>query len=535
MLSYSRRELLFALLGASAAACRTRPLQRAIEGEIVGANDSLGHKLRDGFSPAPGRERRVPIVIVGGGISGLSAAWRLVRGGVTDFELLELDDAQGGTSRSGRNSISSYPWGAHYVPAPLAHARAMGELLLEAGAAVRGPDGALVFDEAQLCRAPQERIFVGGSFTEGLWPRAGASPEDERQLAAFLAEARRWSEVSDARGRRAFAVPAAHGSDDPEVLALDRLRAIDWLDARGFSSPRLRWFVEYGCRDDFGATLAQTSAWAMLHYFASRQTNGRGQELLTWPEGNAHLAAHLAKAAGPRARTGVAATRVELRGERAVVHTFEPRTGVAEALLADRVVLAVPRAFAARLLRDGQTAKEAALFPTGAWLVCNLSLSRAPASHGFPLAWDNVIYQSPGLGYVVATHQQDLPPGPSVWTYYLPLTDDDPAAGRRKLYQLNHAQIAEVVLADLGRAHPDLRECVTRLDAWRWGHAMVRPVPGLQSSPARRAAALPRGPLHFAHTELSGMALFEEAQHHGVRAAEEVLRARNVAFASLID
>jgi hypothetical protein len=28
--------------------------------------------------------------------------------------------------------------------------------------------------------------------------------------------------------------------------------------------------------------------------------------------------------------------------------------------------------------------------------------------------------------------------------------------------------------------------------------------------------------VHFAHSALSGVALFEEAQHHGVRAAEEV-------------
>jgi hypothetical protein len=32
--------------------------------------------------------------------------------------------------------------------------------------------------------------------------------------------------------------------------------------------------------------------------------------------------------------------------------------------------------------------------------------------------------------------------------------------------------------------------------------------------------------VHFAHSDLSGIALFEEAFYHGVRAAEEVLSAR---------
>jgi hypothetical protein len=52
---------------------------------------------------------------------------------------------------------------------------------------------------------------------------------------------------------------------------------------------------------------------------------------------------------------------------------------------------------------------------------------------------------------------------------------------------------------------------------------MVRPRPGATWSAARRDAALPRGRVHFAHTDLSGIALFEEALDHGVRAARETL------------
>jgi len=454
----------------------------------------------------------------------LSAAWRLIRSGVSDFELLELDSVPGGTSRGGGNSVSAYPWGAHYLPCPLPHARAVVELLVEMGAAARRPDGSLEFDEAALCRAPQERVFAFGRWEEGLYPHAGASADDERQLAAFKAEMRRFSEERDARGRRVFAVPAAHGSED--VADLDRLTIDAWMRARGYSSPRLRWYVGYACRDDFGATLEQTSAWAAIHYFASRQVSGRTQEVMTWPEGNARLVAHLARAAGPRVRPGVAVTRVS----GGVVHCFEPRTGKVEALRADHVILAVPRGFASRLLGE----QPDPIFQTGSWLAVNLTLSRPPLSRGFPQAWDNVLYDSPSLGYVVATHQQDLPPGRSVWTYYLPMLDHVPALGRKKLLSLTHAQICQAVIADLSRAHPDLTDCIERIDAWKWGHAMVRPSPGLFTSPARRAALGPRGRVHFAHADLSGLALFEEAQHHGVRAAEEILSARAIRFESLL-
>jgi hypothetical protein len=54
---------------------------------------------------------------------------------------------------------------------------------------------------------------------------------------------------------------------------------------------------------------------------------------------------------------------------------------------------------------------------------------------------------------------------------------------------------------------------------------MARPRPGLMWSRGLEEARQPFGAIHFAHSDLSGFALFEEAQDHGLRAAEEVLAA----------
>jgi hypothetical protein len=55
---------------------------------------------------------------------------------------------------------------------------------------------------------------------------------------------------------------------------------------------------------------------------------------------------------------------------------------------------------------------------------------------------------------------------------------------------------------------------------------MVRPTPGFVWGQARRKAQEPlNASLHFAHSDLGGLALFEEANWHGVRAAEAVLGA----------
>jgi hypothetical protein len=52
---------------------------------------------------------------------------------------------------------------------------------------------------------------------------------------------------------------------------------------------------------------------------------------------------------------------------------------------------------------------------------------------------------------------------------------------------------------------------------------MVRPVPGFLWGVDRRKAAEPFGAIHFAHTDLSGLPLLDEAHFHGVRAADAVL------------
>ena len=95
--------------------------------------------------------------------------------------------------------------------------------------------------------------------------------------------------------------------------------------------------------------------------------------------------------------------------------------------------------------------------------------------------------------------------------------------GRAKLFGLSHAEMCDIVLSDLARAHPTIRDLTSRIDIMRWGHAMISPRPDFLWSGVRDAASKPFRNIHFAHSDLSGIALFEEAFYHGVRAAREVL------------
>src|SRR5919206_178370 len=103
-------------------------------------------------------------------------------------------------------------------------------LLAELGV-LEGTDaaGEPVVAEQFLCRDPEERVYYRGRWYEGLYLHAGADAEDARQLQVFNAEVDAWAGWRDARGRRAFAIPVAHCSDDAEATALDRVPMSEWM------------------------------------------------------------------------------------------------------------------------------------------------------------------------------------------------------------------------------------------------------------------------------------------------------------------
>jgi monoamine oxidase len=542
-LELRRRELLASFLGLAVAdvACRKKETAAPVPGQLVDGNTvETGHLLRKGPLPvATEVERTVDVLIVGGGAAGLSAAWRLA-GTSADFLVCELDTVEGGTARSGRNEVSAFPWGAHYLPAPLTNAGPIPRLLKQMGI-LTGVDekGGPVFAEETLIHEPEERLFYRGAWYEGLYLRAGATADDLEQLKRFEAQMKVFAAQRDAKGRKAFAVPIASGSDDAEWTALDKLSMAQWLELQSFTSPRLKWMVEYGCRDDYGCSAADTSAWVGLWYFCARQDGEEKNDgYLSWPEGNGKLIATLAASLKPgQLRKRLLIHSVARVQEGWVADGFDTAAQKPVLLHAKQVVLACPRHVAAKLLVPWRTqppefVKE---FQSTPWAVANLTLTKPPAGRGFPLAWDNVFYESKSLGYVVATHQSPRADahGPTVLTWYYPLIGSDPVAERTRLLGNTYADWEQVVMADLLTAHKDLRATATRLEVMRHGHAMIRPRPGFMWGGARQAAQQSvDGSLHFAHTDLGGMALFEEANHFGVLAAERALAGLALGFDS---
>lgn len=491
-------------------------------GTSGGADMALGHRLRDGAFPEPVRLEQVPLLIAGGGVAGLTAGWRLREAGYDDFRLIELERQPGGNARGGRNAVSAYPLGAHYLPIPNEEARGLRHMLQQLGMIVSERDGKPVYDPLQLCADLQERLLWQGKWQEGLVPKTGLSAKDKADLAAFDRSMADFSRRRDAQGRPAFAIPIAYSAQDADLLALDRISFAQWLDHQGWTSPVLRAHVRYACRDDYGTEPGDVSAWAGIHYFASRRgftADGAGDNELTWPEGNGRLTRLMADRLGNRVLTGQVAFRARSDKGGASVDVFDAGRGESIRYHADAVILAMPHFIASRLL--GQ--KPDAAHSYAPWLIANVTVDRAPAGKGSALAWDNISTSSTSLGYVVATHQSASREGPTVLTWYMALSDMPPASARRLLVERSDADWRRLVRDDLLGMNPDLDGAIRSIDLWKWGHAMIRPTPGFlwQVAPAQRAAIRP--PFFRAHSDISGLSLFEEAHYQGMVAAEAAL------------
>jgi hypothetical protein len=525
--------------GLAAGACRGWPSPYPFSGRVVGASSHLGHLLKGDHWPRPRAERRVPVVIVGGGLAGLSAGWKLQKAGFDDFEILELEGEAGGNARFGQNAVSAFPWGAHYVPFPTRESRAVRELLHELGA-ITGYDaaGRPIFEETYVCNAPEERLYIHGKWQEGLLPLTAASRDDLAQFDRFQEIVAGYRDFRDPAGRPGFAIPMEESSRDAGLLALDHLSMRDFLLEHELDSKPLHWYVDYCCRDDYGSHAGDVSAWAGVHYFASREGESATPSettLLTWPEGLGWIARRLRGTLARHIGTDSLVFRIdEAAGGRVFVDAYRPADGSAVRLVADDLVLACP-SFLARFLVPGlerPLATSLAAFEYAPWMVANLTLDAFPLQRaGVPIAWDNVIYDSPSLGYVAATHQSlQSRPRATVLTFYHVVAGRPTADRRRELASARWAGWVDFILRDLSRPHPEIRGLVANLDMMLWGHAMICPRPGFMWGEARQRVAGHRGRILFANSDVSGFSIFEEAQYRGVFAAEEILRRRNVAF-----
>ena len=160
------------------------------------------------------------------------------------------------------------------------------------------------------------------------------------------------------------------------------------------------------------------------------------------------------------------------------------------------------------------------------WMIATITLSKFPFADGAHLSWDNVIHQGKGLGYVFAQHQSfEQFKSPFVISYFYSLEGEDLNKLRRKMYEMNDEEWKRLIIDDLAKAHYGIDEYISSIEIYRRGHGMISPVKGFLFSKEKEILKQPiSNQIYFAHSDLSGISIFEEAFYQGLDTADEVLK-----------
>jgi oxygen-dependent protoporphyrinogen oxidase len=449
---------------------------------LDGESNTVCHAVRDGESLASAPVGAShDVVIVGGGPSGLCAAYRLRD---RDLLLLEKEDRFGG------NCVLDEWRGVRLSTGGAFYTRSEGDLV-ELFDAI-GARGMKV--------AGGDTLVIHGQPTQDFF-RAGA---DQLPLPRPVRE--------DFKRSREELLKRLEKSKPEELDAVPFAELL-----KPYAAEVRRFWDSFG-PSNWGGDAANTSG--LVGCGAYKWAGGVDDPRWTFPGGMAggahHLAEWLRPRLGERMRPGAATYRIEKDGAGVVVRYMEK--GEARAVRARTVILAVPKFYASRIVPDLPAAQVEAMqtiryAPFPVFNVCLESPGPEPA-------YDNFFIDTPFTDFIPADwilYGGKGPKGrPTALTVYHPLPEERRAELLDDEALLN---MADGVAEHLERHFPGTIPRIAEVRVFRRGHPMYISAPGMASRQERARVSL--GPIHFANTDSSaGVSSFAGALEAADRAAE---------------
>ena len=462
-----------------------------------------GHFIRNIPTARPKEVFKKGIVIIGGGMAGMSAAVALKD---HDIKVLELGAQLGGTSGTVNINDAQIANGAHYeVAYPAQFGQETLRFLAEELDFIQfnAINNSWDFVDSQYIISPDQESV---SFLDGksVYEPFRLSPNYGR----FIELMKSYS------GQ----LPLPTRNIAPELKAsLDRQNFRTWLrDQLGEVDFMLEKLISYELKDDYGTSIEQTSALAGVSYYACRPYYDQKLPIFSPPQGNSYLIDKMKNALDP-----------EQYACNTMVYKILDQDKDVELWCYDFAEEKSFRISCKKVIYTGKKQSLPYLFPRignafqpiqySTWAVINYQLTKEIVEDHY---WQNEFPEGKSgfLGFVDNYAQKSETETPILSTYFC----YDP---QYRGYMLDQTQDAErLVTAGLGYLNAfyetDLNYMLQSADVTFHGHAMPSPVPGYLSHPFPKRM----GNVHFAGVDTGRLPLLFEAVDSGLEAIAPLLK-----------
>ncbi|MGD0162701.1 MAG: FAD-dependent oxidoreductase [Candidatus Sulfotelmatobacter sp.] len=493
-MSANRRDFIkFVVAGAVTAGCpidlslvaaQTGDAQKHHGADVDGEDNRICHQVRDGrvFSRPPASARH-DVVIVGGGVSGLAAAYRLQH---RDFLLLEKEPHWGGNAYEMEYEGNIYGTGSAFLTKDeyaYAFSKEIGLEMLP----IDSSDASIIRGE-----------LVPDTWGDGLDKLPYAPPVREsfkkfkKEMLAIDVEK---------RGKEVYEKPFS-----------------DFL--KGYPEELKLWWDSFG-PSNWGATSEETTAGLAIEALQEMVEESRTDDRYTWPGGLGAITKKLADILLPKHKDHLqtGATTVAVVSEKEQVLVTYMLGGELKTVAAKAVIMATPK-FITRCIVEGLPEKQSDAMHQIRYIpypVVNLIFDKPVFNHGYD-TWcpgnaftdvvvaDWVIRKQPG-------YQQKF----NILSCYTPMKEDERGY---LLNEIGARRIAANVLSDFQKLMPGLNVDPIEVHIYRRGHPLYMSTPGLYTQ-VQPLARQPLDRVFFANTDSEGP---ESTTNTGILAAQRAVK-----------
>jgi len=464
-------------------------------------------------------------IIVGGGMSGLVAAWKLKKLGMNDILILEKDERMGGLCCSDTINGITGARASAYPSFPFDDN--MTELYEELRfISIDKKTETITVNPQNVLSPPYDQVYIEGKWISDPFEKEGIdklplSQKTKNDLVALKEELEKLYEWTDARGNGAFDCPVNQSAK--KMRYLDDMTLGEYALSKGWGIEMIKIFDPL-LKSAYGLGHDRISAWAALDILADELLPGDDDEQsIGFSGGNAFFAETLTAKLSPGIlKTKTIVTQISQNAEEVCVGVIE--NGNAKGYRSQTVIFAAPQFMVPYLISGLPKERlEAAMeFEYCCYVVANVEVSKTPAglSYSNQMVGDFMISD-----FIVAdwTKHTDPLKAPldrkNLLTVYCPFTADE----RSKLLSSPIDVWEKKILSDLDKVIPGVSDTVSGFHLYRWGHAFSVPKKGWVFSTARKLSIKPWERIFFAHADVEGIPTIDHAMTSGFRAANEVI------------